>query len=57
MLRKKRGPKIDRSRSSQMIVSYEKIFLIVLLNKNTISLTSSFLNDLSQENCSIAILL
>ena len=46
------------SLSSQVAVSwgmmFAKIFLIVLLNKKTISLMFKFLKDFSQENCSIA---
>ena len=46
------------SLSSQVIVSwgmkFEKISLIVLLNKKTISLMLKFLKGFSQENCSIA---
>ena len=47
------------SLSSQVTVSwgmkFEKIFLIVLLNKKTASLMFKFLKDFSQENCSVAL--
>ena len=45
------------SLSSQVTVSwgmkFEKIILIVLLNKKTISLMLQFLKDFSKENCLI----
>ena len=46
------------SLSSQVTVSweikFEKIFLLVLLNKKIISLMFKFLKDFSQDNCSVA---